>query len=340
MMAGIVGYGAYIPRYRIAVRELAYARGHNGERIEKMLAVEEKAAPARDEDSITFAVQASKNALARAALDAQAVEAVYVGSESHPYAVKPSATIIGQALGIGSRYTAADFEFACKGGTAALQAALSMVLSGMSRYALACGTDVAAAAPGDILECATGAGAASFIVGKEVNECCVVVDKTVSVSSDTPDFWRRELQPYPEHTGRFTAEPAYFHHIIAAAQLLFEETKTRPADYNYVVFHQPNGKFPEAVAKKLGFVSKQYETGLLVKKIGNCYSASSLLALTAVLDHALPHQKILMISYGSGSGSDAFSMITTDLLKQKQDKAPSTDFYVGRKTLLTYKELR
>ena len=86
---------------------------------------------------------------------------MYVGSESHPYVVKPSATLVGQALRIGTNYFAADMEFACKSGTAALQAALALVLADMCEYSLAIGGDTAQAAPHDILEYTAAAGAAA-----------------------------------------------------------------------------------------------------------------------------------------------------------------------------------
>ena len=340
MIGGIVGYGAYVPGYRISVQEIAQARSLDVKKIQSMLVVEEKAVPGKDEDAITIAVQAGKNALLRANIASSSIQAVYVGSESHPYAVKPSATIIGQALGIGTGYMAADMQFACKGGTAALQVGLGMVASGIAEYVLACGTDVAQAEPGDILEFTASAGGAAFVLGKNSDHCCVLVDETVSISSDTPDFWRRGLQPYPEHTGRFTAEPSYFYHTQQATQLLLERVGMQPREYDFVIFHQPNGKFPVAVAQKLGFVKKQYESGMLVKKIGNCYSASSLLGLTAVLDGAQAGQKILLVSYGSGSGSDAFSMTTTSLLASKQNKAPKTMYYVHQKTSLSYTQYK
>src|SRR6266508_818296 len=92
---GIVGYGVYIPRYRIAAREIAriWTDGKGG------VPVDAKSVPGPDEDTITMAIEAARSALARAGVSAAQLSAVWVGSESHPYAVKPSGTIVAEALG-------------------------------------------------------------------------------------------------------------------------------------------------------------------------------------------------------------------------------------------------
>jgi hydroxymethylglutaryl-CoA synthase len=163
-----------------------------------------------------------------------------------------------------------------------------------------------------------------------------LIEGSVSFVTDTPDFWRRAYQHYPEHGARFTGEPAYFKHTLAAAQELMQALGTTPADYGYAVLHQPNVKFPSRAAKMLGFAPEQVETGLLCGEVGNVYAGSSMLGLTAILDVAEPDQRILLVSYGSGAGSDAFSIRTTDLVAQRQGLAPSTRDYVARRTEIDY----
>ena len=72
------------------------------------------------------------------------------------------------------------------------------------------------------------------------------------------------------------------------------------------MFHQPNPRFPVEVATRLGFTMDQIKTGLLNPLIGNTYAGSSPIGLAAVLDEARPGDKILLASFGSGAGSDAF----------------------------------
>ena len=88
---------------------------------------------------------------------------------------------------------------------------------------------------------------------------------------------------YPEHGQRFTGEPAYFKHITESATTLMENG-TKPADYRYAVFHQPNAKFPQKVGRDLGFSDEQLKPGLLAGVIGNTYAGACLMGLSAILD--------------------------------------------------------
>jgi hypothetical protein len=140
---GIVGYGAYVPRYRIAAKDISqvWTGGHGG------VPVESKSVPGPDEDVITMSLEAARNALKRAAIAPNDLSAVWIGSESHPYSVKPSGTVVAEALGATPFVSSADFEFACKAGTEAMTAGMGMVGSGMARYVLAIGADTAQGRP-------------------------------------------------------------------------------------------------------------------------------------------------------------------------------------------------
>lgn len=328
---GIIGYGAYIPQYRLPASEVQ--RIWSGD--EGGTPVKEKAVPGLDEDTVTISIEAARNALARAGIDPLELRAVWVGSESHPYVVKPSSTIVAEAVGAPVHIQAADLEFACKAGTEAIVTAMALVGSGMGNYALAIGADTAQGKPGDALEFTAAAGGAAFVIGAAEN-ALAIINAAYSYVTDTPDFWRRQNQVYPEHGQRFTGEPAYFKHVTAAAQTMFSQLGTSAADYTYAVFHQPNTKFPQRVAKELGFSKEQIQTGLLAPVIGNTYAGASLVGLTAVLDITKPGDRILVVSYGSGAGSDAFDVTVTDLIEERRKKAPSTQQYIERRIEIDY----
>jgi hydroxymethylglutaryl-CoA synthase len=321
-MEGIVGYGAYIPRNRIKVEEIAKVWGADAPSYKKGLMLEEKSVPSPDQDTITMSVEASKNALKRALIDPADIGAVYIGSESHPYAVKPSGTVLAEAIGATPDVHSADLEFACKAGTEGMFIALNLVKSGAIKYGLGVGADTSQGAPGDALEYSAAAGAAAFIFGKD--DLVTKVLDTYSYMTDTPDFWRREYQYYPQHGGRFTGDPAYFKHITGAARGIMDKAGMKPGDFQYVIFHQPNGKFPFRVGKMLGFKNEQIEPGWLVNKLGNTYSGSSPLGLTSTLDIAQPGDMILLVSYGSGAGSDGFIFEVTERINEVRERAPKT----------------
>ncbi len=328
---GIVGYGAYVPRYRLPASEVSrvWTGGTGGTPIK------EKAVAGLDEDVITMSIEAAQNALARAAIDPRLIRAVWVGSESHPYAVKPSSTVVAESIGAAPNIQAGDWEFACKAGTEAIQAGIGFVGSGMGRYVLAIGMDIAQGRPGDALEYTAAAGGAAYILGP-AEESLAIIQGSYSFVTDMPDFWRRAHQTYPSHGDRFTGEPAYFEHTISAGSRLMEMMGTTAADYTYAVFHQPNVKFPQRAAQLLGFSGEQIAPGLLSNMVGNVYAGSSMLGLTATLDIAKPGDRILLVSYGSGAGSDAFDLRVTEAITGRQDRAPRTQDYIARRTEVDY----
>lgn len=309
-----MSYGSYIPRFRVKPDEIARVWGEDPENIKNGIFILSKSVPSPDEDTATISVEAARNALKRGGLKGDSIGSIYVGSESHPYAVKPTATIVSAAIGANFRMFAADYEFACKAGTAGMQNVMGLVDSGMIKYGMAIGADTSQGAPGDVLEYSASAGGTAMIIGKE--NVAAEIKETLSVTSDTPDFWRREGQPYPTHGERFTGEPAYFRHVTNAARMMMEKMNIKPEDYDYAVFHQPNGKFPTRAAKMLGFQEKQYKEGLLTPVIGNTYSASMMTGLSAILDVAKEGDRILAVSFGSGAGSDAFHIEVTDRIEQ------------------------
>lgn len=311
---GIVGYGVYISRFRIKEGRI------------------ERSVPFLDEDSITAAVEAGKMALIHSGVDHSLVGKVYVGSESNPYAVKPIASKVAQVLKLGEEdivdgvqsVDAIDTEFACKAATSMFKDAASIVYYPQAKtpYAMVIGTDNAQAAPrgepGGELDLFVGYGGCAFIFGMQ--DVIAEIEGWYSCTSDTPDFWRRDQEPYPRHGGRFTGDPAYFKHIRKAAKKLMEQLNLKPKDVDYFVSHQPNLRFPAKIARELGFREEQYSPGLKVGKFGNTYSGSSPIGLAAVLDKAKPNERVLIVSYGSGAGSDAYSLITTSQITEKRGR--------------------
>lgn len=330
---GIVSFGSALPEWCVPATEVAQA--HEGE--VPGLGVQQKTVAEPDQDSLTLAVAAASQALWRLPHTAREyvraeIGAVWVGSESPVYAVKPAGTMLQAALGLSHQLATADLQFACKAGTQGMQIATQYVAqdensasSHLARYALAIGADTAQSRPGDVLEFTAGAGAAAFVMGSSDDQdrapLLAELEFTTSYTSDTPDFWRRGEEKYPMHAGRFSGEPAYFEHIKQNTAQVLKAANLSIESFAHCVFHTPNGKFPTAVAKQLGCRPQQLQHALVVKHIGNTYAAAVPLALVSVLEHAQPNDRILMVSYGSGAGSDAFIWKVTDAILAYRERA-------------------
>lgn len=331
---GIVSYGAIIPRYRIKAEEIAATWNKHPESIIKGLGIYEKAVADFDQDTASIAVDAATSAMNNLSKKPH-LNAIYVGSESHPYVIKPTATIVGEAINSNNHYFCADLEFACKAGTAGLQINIALLKAQMIEYGMAIGADTAQSRPGDILEYTAAAAGAAYVLGRNSSEIIAEIETTNSYTSDTPDFWRRENQTYPMHSSRFTGEPAYFKHIKLAVQRALEQTNYKISDFDHVVLHMPNSKFPRKVAASLGVSEAQLEAGFTVPWVGNSYSACSLVGLAKVLDQAEPDQLILLCSYGSGSGSDVFVLRTTKNIKKFKNRL-SIEEQINNKKYISY----
>lgn len=323
--SAIIGFGRYLPTLRITAAEIAKAHNQDAAVIHSGIGVEEKTVPSDGEDAFTMAFEAGKQTLDQAGIQSSEISAVYVGSESHPYAVKPTSGMVAAALNVHPFSFCADLEFACKAGTAAMQIVDSFVRSGQIRYGLAIGSDTAQGRPGDALEYTAAAGAAALILGPaDAKNALCRIDATLSFTSDTPDFWRANGENFPAHAGRFTGEPGYFHHMREVIKGILEVSTSSIADFDHIILHMPNAKFPSRVAKEFGMKKEQLEHGFIVSRIGNTYAACSLLGLTYALEHTKKGERLLLVSYGSGAGSDAFilTMLRDGKALPKDERMP------------------
>ena len=319
--SAIVGFGVYLPKYRIKISDIARHWQQDPVGLLASLGVEEKSVPGLDEDSFTFAFEAAQLALETSGIPSSQISAIFVGSESHPYAVKPTSGMLVSALKLDPFSHAADLEFACKAGTAGLQIVDSFIRSGQVKFGLAFGTDPAQGKPGYALEYTAAAGAAAFLLGPaDHKDALCRVERSLSYTTDTPDFWRAADEGYPSHAGRFTGEPGYFAHVRETLRAVVERWKIELSELDHVVFHMPNAKFPMRIAKEFGITKQQMSVGFIVPTIGNTYSACSLIGLVSVLEKARKDQRILVVSYGSGAGCDAILMTM-----QKNGKALPVD---------------
>lgn len=315
-MIGIASYGFYIPRNRIKTADIAAVWGKEPADIEGSLRISEKAVGSIDEDSLTMGFESAQMCLSDISINRHDIGSVLFGSETPPYSVNPTSTILAEFLGIQKNYLSYDMQFACKAGTGGIISTFGLIKSGEINWGLVTASDKANAKTHDALEYTAGSGSVSVLLGKE-NVLLNIIDWS-TFSSDTPDFWRREGIRHPSHGGRFTGKPSYFHHVRESSRTLLQKTDLKPEDFAYAVFHMPNGKFPIEVGLSLGFTKEQIAPSLVISELGNSYTASALMGLVSVLDTVKPGEKIFFASYGSGAGSDAFVFEATEELEKRR----------------------
>jgi hydroxymethylglutaryl-CoA synthase len=331
MNSGIVGYGAYVPRFRIKRDEYLKAWGSFSPRD-----VEEKAVAGLDEDVVTMTVESSANAIKRAEVSSNQLGGMFFASTSAPYAEKLSSSTIVASLNGPSEIFLADIGFSSKAGTTALLSCLDFVSSGRGDLGLVGVSDMMQAMPSDSLEHGLGAGSASFVIGR--NDVMVNVEGAHSSSLEIiGERYRRQGERYLRDSGigAYT-EQAFNQALTISVTGLLTNLGLKAEEFAYAIFQQFDGRIPYDIGRKLGFKDNQISPCMTVTKIGDSGSASPLIGLCAVLDIARPGDRILVASYGSGSGSDAISLLATDQLVERRNRAPLVENYLAQKEYIDY----
>lgn len=315
MTIGIKGYGVYVPPYRIKVEEIVQTWvNSNPVFLHQMKNLKERAVCGFDEDVISMAVEASKTALEMSTIDPNDIGAIFFGSCTSPYAMKPASTIVLEALGSPNNSYVGDVQFSGKSGTLAVQIGLALVGQKLVKNALAIGSDNLGihTEPSDSFEYPASAGAGAFVLGDE--DLIAEIEGFTTYNSDTPDVYRLDGDRYLTRGGdaMVEAEVGLPLHVTNTVTSLLEKMGRKPKDFDYAVFHQTYGASPFVIGRSLGFEDSQVAPSLISDELGDTGASSVLVGLAKVLDQAKPGESILVASYGSGAGSDAFSIKVVD----------------------------
>jgi len=110
-MAGIIGYGIYVPKYRLKQADAAMPWGG--------WASGEKAVCGSDEDIVTMAAEAGDKAIKHAGVDPAQIGTIHIGTASSPYVEQYVAPILAETLNLAPETTMIDYcgsinERSCK----------------------------------------------------------------------------------------------------------------------------------------------------------------------------------------------------------------------------------
>lgn len=338
---GILSYGVCVPPMRLAVEETLGVWENNALKILKeQLLVSERVVLSPDEDTVTMALQAGRQALDRWRGEHRRIGGFYLGTCTNPYDSRPSSTILAEALASSLTMDCMDVQFSTKSGSAALQVARAMVLSGSVERAMAFGSDTMNrhTAPGTFQEYVASAAAGALLVGRASDGAIAEIGPFYSVVSDLSDGFRMDGERYLRSGGLSALESGIglFRHVSRAVQGFLKKYDAKPEDFDFVVFQQPAGVVPVALTMRLGFSMEQTMPGVTAYELGDVGSSSTLIGLSLILDQAMPGQKILVASYGFGAGADVTVVTTTDRIADYPRTAPTVDEQIKNKRLVDY----
>ncbi|UCE13839.1 MAG: hypothetical protein JSV04_01365 [Candidatus Heimdallarchaeota archaeon] len=320
--------------YKVALRQLKLAVNRfRGKALSSVrwvynqrLLLREKVVPGPNEDALTAGIQSLIYAIRRAEIEPHEIDALFVVSESYPYAVKSSTAIAGKA-GLTDLKYGVRGEFACKPFGEFLDIAAALIDSGRCRYVAVTATDASQGAPGDDLEFSASFYSTSIILGKEKG--IAEIKGRTSINYDFSDFIRKDGEAFPEHEGQGTSL-AFRGMILSTLKkhlIQFSDISPNCLPGKTWVIHSPNGSFPNEALMDIGNhfgvqlaekvfdedgnmlgIEPRVKVSNLAPDIANGYSATVPTALCNAMETAKPGDEIMTVLYGSGAGSDVISI--------------------------------
>ena len=324
METGIISYGVALPKYRIEASEIWKVWKNLATSFFDMLSISERGVLGPEEDTLTLAVAAGRQALDRSGVPVEKIGALLLGSGTSPYATKAAATVMVDALGLPAAILASDVQCADKSGSTALWLAAGLIESGQVEYALVVAADTINrhTPPGMVLEYVASAGAVAFVLGKA--DPIARLEALASHSHDQNDYFRTEGERFIQAGAGFigwVSNWGLLDHVVPAGQALFARTGLAPADFAKFAVPQKTGIRPLMTMGKLELDMMQVLPFVLTAQIGDCGAAGVPLSLAHILDFAEPGERIGVIDYGAGAGCDAWSLVCTDALAERRPQS-------------------
>ncbi len=292
-MAGIVSYGAYLPRTRLPFALIAGRSAKEGG--------PERTVAWNDEDALTMAVAASASCLR--GLDRSSVDAVLFASTTHPFREKQGAALLARVLDLPREVRTADYAGSLRAGLQALRGALDAVAAGSSRRVLVVASDCRLAAPGSGLETKLGDGAAAFLVGDV--DCVASFESAYAVADEIVDVWRAEGDRFVHSwEERFVLQEGYAPRVVEAVRGLLARLAPEAESARLALF-APDARSHGEVCRSLRIPAERVQDPLF-GRVGDAGTAFAPLLLAASLETLRPGERVIVAGYGDGAEALAF----------------------------------
>ena len=282
-MRGIIGYGAYVPYYRLDRSKIAAAMGAGGGRGQRSVA-------SFDEDTTTMGVEAARNALR----NAQVTPTSILFATANPaYLDKTNATAIQAALDLPQETWAVDTGGSARSAEAAMRGA-----RGSEGIAMAILSDLRTGRPTSADESNGGDAAVAFLFGEEDDS--PVIARSLGSASATGEFLDRYRQPGDSFSRiweeRF-GEQAYLALANDAIERALKASNIGLEDLDKVVIA---GLHTRAV-NSLSRVAGEKLINGLESVVGNTGTAHLGLLLASALDNAGANERIMVVHLADGA---------------------------------------
>ena len=278
-MTGITRYGSYLPYFRLKKSAFGAGRG-------------ERTAASYDEDSVSMAVEAARDAMRGAAVP----ESLIFATTSPPYAEKLNAATICAALNLPGETRSIELGSCSRMGLSGLLLGLDLAQSGGST--LVCASDVVIGAPEGTRESLGGDGAVAFLTGPDANSIAILKGRA-SATTEVVDVWRlpedRFVRQWEERFGAEVLSPI----LLDTVKRALTRAGVSPPMLRTVVMDSANPRVTTAIPRALKLAPEQLFNPL-EGAVGRAGTANAGLLLASVLDVALPGDLILVISAVDG----------------------------------------
>ncbi|NIQ37236.1 MAG: short-chain dehydrogenase, partial [Proteobacteria bacterium] len=328
-MIGIKSYGSYIPRLRLDRMSIFQNMGWFAPAT-IMVAQGERSFCNWDEDSVTMAVEASRDCLQ--GMDKSRVDAHYLCSTTLPFADRLCAGIVKTALNLRDDIMTHDFSTSLRCGTSGLITALETVRGGERKEILLTASDKRETKAAYFYEMWFGDGAASLLVGD--GDVIAEFLGSYSISYDFVDHYRGAHNRFDYMwEERWVRDEGYSKIIPEAITGLFDRLSISMADVDWLVFPCFFKGEHRKIAKKLGAPAGKVVDNLH-EACGEAGAAHPLIMFIHALEGAKSGDRILLA--GFGQGCDALYFQITDKIQNMPPRRGVRGSLANKKTVDNY----
>jgi len=329
---GIDRIAFYTSHYYLDLASLASVRGVDPDKFFVGLGQQKMAVPPPDEDVVTMAANAGMRALQ--GIDANSIEMLMFATESGIDQSKAAGIYVHDLLELPERCRVIELKQACYSATLAIQLALPFLRQHPDKKVLLIASDIARYGLGTSGESSQGCGAVAMVLS--ANPRILAFDTEYGVvTENVMDFWRPNYSDSAFVEGKYSSK-LYLNMLEKSWQQYRELSGRGFQDHAYYCYHTPVPRLVEKAHQQLVKINQceklseeelKSQVGCSLeyaRNIGNSYTASLYIGLTALLDLSpedLTGKRLGFYSYGSGCVAEYFSGVMQEGYKAALDTA-------------------